>query len=173
MNIRLTKDQETVAIRELVLDAFDDEEASTVAQLALELLKDPASQALSVGAYDGDKLIGYALFTSVRLDSAENLSAYIMAPVAVSSDQQGTGIGQAVIAEGLDRLREQGVAFVMVYGDPNYYSRSGFHVQNAIKAPYELAFPHGWQAQALQPGALEGLAGTLRCAGPLMNPEHW
>ena len=44
-----------------------------------------------------------------------------------------------------------GVNVVFVYGDPKYYGKFGFsaEVASAYSPPYELQYPFGWQAVAL------------------------
>ena len=41
-------------------------------------------------------------------------------------NRQRHGIGSALIAAGLARIREQGAKGCVVLGDPGYYSRFGF-----------------------------------------------
>ena len=49
-----------------------------------------------------------------------------MGPVAVRPDRQRSGIGQALIRAGLERLRATGAQGCVVLGDPAYYVRFGF-----------------------------------------------
>ena len=46
---------------------------------------------------------------------------FLLSPVAISSDQQGLGIGTQLINLGLLSLRESGVDIAVTYGDPEYY----------------------------------------------------
>lgn len=65
--------------------------------------------------------------------------AFILSPVAIATSEQGTGIGQQLINYGLDHLKSLKVSLVFTYGDPNYYSKTGFnHIADSIvKAPFE------------------------------------
>jgi predicted N-acetyltransferase YhbS len=38
----------------------------------------------------------------------------------------GNGTGTELILRGLDILKERGAEIVLVYGDPDYYMRTGF-----------------------------------------------
>ena len=49
-----------------------------------------------------------------------------MGPVAVLPERQSQGIGSRLIRAGLEEIRQQGHAVVVVLGDPRYYSRFGF-----------------------------------------------
>lgn len=77
--------------------------------------------------------------------------AFILSPVAVSTDVQGKGVGQALIRYGLDHLKSLGVELVFTYGDPGYYSKVGFEqiTEAIVKAPWPLSQPIGWLALAL------------------------
>ena len=81
----------------------------------------------------------------------------------------------ALIEKGLAALMEKGAALVFVYGDPAYYSRSGFEpgMPYDLKAPYDLKYPVGWMVLELQQGALEKAVGVVQCASSLSAPELW
>ena len=71
-------------------------------------------------------------------------------------------------------LKEKGVKVVLVYGDPNYYNRTGFKAGHKLEAPFPLHHPpEAWMAQELEEGALAKAEGIVNCVEPLMDPEHW
>jgi predicted N-acetyltransferase YhbS len=70
-------------------------------------------------------------------------------------------------------IKAQGASFVLVLGDPAYYSRSGFYTEHNIQPPYSLPYPEAWMALALQGSALMQVKGRIRCADALNAPEHW
>ena len=49
-----------------------------------------------------------------------------LAPIGVLPDYQNSGIGGALIRAGLEACQALGTPFVVVLGDPGYYSRFGF-----------------------------------------------
>ena len=62
---------------------------------------------------------------------------------------------------------------VFVYGDPNYYGRTGFKVGHRITAPYDLSYPDAWMALEFKPGVLSTAQGVLQCTDALMSAEYW
>ncbi|CAD7778098.1 MAG: hypothetical protein KIIPBIDF_00975 [Candidatus Methanoperedenaceae archaeon GB50] len=65
----------------------------------------------------------------------------MLAPVAVSTEHQRKGIGQALINYGLDELKKRSVSIVVTYGDPSFYSAdfvkigAGFRQSNFNRDP--------------------------------------
>lgn len=174
MNIRESTQADHTTICQLHRDAFGEPEGEPIAQLVSDLFNHHSAQPqLSLVAEDKEKIIGHILFTPVTVDGAEVDGAYILAPMAVDKQQQASGIGTQLIKRGLEILKQREASFVLVLGDPNYYSRTGFNVDHCIKAPYTLEYPEAWMAQELKMGALEGIEGTVRCADPLHEPQHW
>jgi putative acetyltransferase len=49
-----------------------------------------------------------------------------LAPLAVVPEYQGQGIGSALVAAGLEEMRQAGQPFVVLVGHPGYYPRFGF-----------------------------------------------
>jgi len=161
-------------IRKVHQDAFGEQEGKAVSQLAIDLLEDcTAMPVLSLVAEQNNEIVGSIIFSAIRVEGHQAVSAYILAPLAVAKKLQGSGIGTSLINQGLKILRERGAEFVLVLGDPNYYSRTGFKAGHDLKPPYELAHPEAWMAQELNNGAISRITGTVQCATSLMAPEHW
>lgn len=101
------------------------------------------------GAYENEMLIGSIFFT--RLQFITPIQVYMLAPVAVSAEQQGKGVGQALINYGLSELKKQSANVAVTYGDPSFYSKVGFQAlsENVIQAPLKLSMPFGWLGQSL------------------------
>jgi putative acetyltransferase len=113
---------------------------------------------------DGDALVslvadasgaiaGHVLFSRMygEADGAA-LSAAGLAPVAVSPDRQGRGIGDALIRAGLDALRDRGVAMSFVLGHAAYYPRFGYSPELGARFASPFAGPH-FMAMMLDSGA--------------------
>lgn len=47
--------------------------------------------------------------------------------MAIHPDQQNNGIGQTLVRESIEALRNHGVDILMTYGDPNYYEKMAFY----------------------------------------------
>lgn len=174
MQIRESIDTDKEAIREVHQNAFAGPDGETVSRLAVDLLDDPtAHPILSLVAESESKIIGSVIFSTVRIDGAENISSYIMAPLAVVKENHRQGVGTNLIKEGLKKLKERQAEIVLVLGDPGYYMRTGFQADHRIQAPYELEYPEAWMAQELISGVLVKVEGLAHCAATLNSPEHW
>lgn len=147
------------------------------AELVLELLNDPSSRPLlSLVARDGDRPVGHILFTAARLDGASrNVSAAILAPLAVVPEAQGKGVGGSLIEHGIERLGEAGLELVFVLGHPGYYPRHGFRpaARLGLAAPYPITPEDAWMVLALRPGVIGCVCGTVACAQAMDRPEYW
>lgn len=135
-------------------------------------LGDPDMHVFSV-VEDG-AILASILFTRLRFDQ-DARTVFLLAPVAVATAHQAKGIGQELIAHGLENLRESGVDVVLTYGDINFYAKVGFsHITEAeARAPLPLQYPEGWLGQSLAGAQFVPLVGPSRCVAPLNNPAHW
>ncbi|MGR5063648.1 GNAT family N-acetyltransferase [Photobacterium sp. DNB22_13_2] len=155
-------------------DAEDIDEGKVISNLVSELLASTEADDLFVFvAKEKDKIVGSILFTRLTFESAK--TAFLMAPVAVITQSQGKGIGQALIKFGLDTLQQQGIELAFTYGDPNFYSQIGFKciTEQQFKAPLPLSHPHGWLAQSLTAQPLVPLTGNSACVAAFNKPELW
>ncbi len=174
MQIRESVESDKDAIRIVHPAAFGESEGENVSQLAIKLLEDKNAQPiLSLVAEQNNEIIGNIIFSPVNIEGIKGISAYILAPLAVKIDNQRKGIGTKLINQGIETLKNRGVDIVLVYGDPNYYTRTGFKTGHNLEAPYKLEFPEAWMAQELVEGVLTKTQGMVRCALPLNSPELW
>jgi predicted N-acetyltransferase YhbS len=178
MELRAHKPSDSPSIEDLfasVFTAFEGEqEGALIGNLAKELMASTNSGDLyGFVAVDERQIVGAIFFS--RLTFEKTIDVFILAPVAVDADHQGTGIGQALITHGLREMENQGVRFVITYGDPAFYSKVGFHPisHNAIKAPLELSQPEGWLGQSLTDETIETIPGHCACVKALNNPAYW
>jgi len=90
-------------------------------------LEEDADALLSLVAESAGEIIGHVLFSRMTATAgARTLSAAALAPVAVEASRRYRGIGSALIDAGVGMLGEEGVDYVFVVGDPDYYERFGF-----------------------------------------------
>ncbi len=151
------------------------EEGALIGQMVKKLLFDTAPDDRYVFcAMENSKPLGCIIFSRMYYDH-DPRTVFILSPVAVRTDQQNKGVGQALIKHGIEKLREMSVDVVMTYGDPQYYSKVGFQpISEAdAAAPFKLKFPHGWQAQSLTGEVMQPLHGNPRCVTALNSPELW
>jgi len=159
--------------------AFGKKQGPEIVDLVSGLLGDKTAPPLfSLVAEVGGRVVGHVLFTAVRLQSSrQSISAQILAPLAVSKEHQGEGIGGSLINEGLKQLAASGVELVFVLGHPDYYRKFGFEPAGVLgyEAPYPIPIEHedAWMVQELKAGILGRVQGKIQCAKTLDQPRHW
>lgn len=180
MRIRATTEADRAAILAVHERAFGPEQGPEIAELVAALLADEtAAPRLSLVAEADGRAVGHVLFTAVRIqeETGQEVSARILAPLAVSTERQREGIGGSLIREGLRRLEASGVELVFVLGDPGYYARFGFRPAWGLgyEAPHPIPPEHedAWMVRALKAGVVGRVRGRLRCAEALDEPRHW
>lgn len=93
---------------------------------------------LSLVAEENGKIVGHIMFTKAKVGSTTQLC---LAPLAVSCECQGKGIGGKLIEEGHKIAKNLGFEYSILIGYPNYYSKFGY--KNAsnfgISAPFEVS----------------------------------
>ena len=121
---------------------------------------------LALVAEDGGEIVGHVLFTLTEL--VDGTSILMLSPLAVRPDRQRTGIGTALVREGLRRSVERAEPLVIVEGDPRYYSRFGFVAASTLRLerPYESIPEAAFQAQRL-PAYVETARGRVVYPPPL------
>ena len=164
------------SIRQLYLAAFSDEENELVARCAVELFQDVSSPpTLHLKTEEHKRLIGHIAFSPLESQTTGELIGYLLAPLAVHPDFQRRGTGSTLVREGLKRLKETNEGVVLVYGDPDYYGRFSFKAElaKAYSPPYELSFPHGWQALRLTEIDSSKRPEKIQCVKALDRAELW
>lgn len=150
-------------------------EGTLIGALVSDLLATTAKDGLMVAlALDGEVLVGCILFSRLCYDQ-DPRQVFLMAPVAVRTERQKTGVGQKLIGFGLDALRQNKVDWAVTYGDPSYYCKSGFQpiTEETARAPLPLSMPHGWLGQSLGGEGMTPIKGPSRCVSAFNKPELW
>ena len=153
----------------------DADEGKVIGDFVRDLMQTTPDEDLFVwSAYKDEALLGCIFLSRLTYDQ-DDRTVFILSPVAVKTDQQKSGIGQQLIAHGLEHLRKAGVDFVVTYGDPNYYSKTGFSQisEEFAQAPLKLSFPEGWLGQSLTGQDERPLRGPSSCVPALNNPALW
>lgn len=91
----------------------------------VEALRAAGALSVSLVAEIDGEVVGHVAFSPVKI-SAGTAGWYGLGPVSVRPDCQRQGIGKALIAEGLGRLRRLGAAGSCLVGHPDYYRQFGF-----------------------------------------------
>ena len=170
-----SKSQRVIELFKRVFSASEGEaEGQVIADFVAKLIVTTAPKEL-IGciAEENDNVVGCIFFSRLAVPSRQ--FAYILSPVAVSTDVQSKGIGQELIKYGLDHLKSLNVKLVFTYGDPSFYSKTGFDQinENIVKAPCRLSQPIGWLAQSLDGQAIQSMTGSTQCVEALNDPGLW
>ena len=173
MEIRRAIPTDVEAIKTLYHAAFAAEESELVAQCALTMLG-AAGTHCSLVAVQDEAIVGHVAFSELVSVADNNCVASILAPLAVHPQQQGAGIGSALVAAGFRHIRAAEVNLVFVYGDPAYYGRFGFTqlLAQGFAFPYPLQYPDGMQAIYLNEQQTVP-AQALSCVPALQQSDLW
>lgn len=178
MIFRAHKPDDARAIESLFTTVFtesdSEKEGLLVGKLGKDLLDKPrAEDLIGFVGEDGEGLVACILFS--RLIFSTDISAFLLAPVAVQTAHQGKGIGKQLIQHGVSSLRDEGVKFAITYGDPRFYGKVGFQPisPEVVVPPFPLTQPEGWLGQSLQGDSIESLSGKCSCVPAFNNPAYW
>lgn len=120
----------------------------------------------SLVAEERGPIVGHVLFSPVDVGDAEDNrpSGLGLAPVAVLPDWQRCGIGAALILAGLDACRSLDAPFVVVLGEPAYYSRFGFEAASRYNLTCEFGGGDAFQVLVLRERSAPADGGLVRYA---------
>ena len=92
---------------------------------------------LSLVAIQDNKIVGYILFTKIKIEECEEIA---LAPLGILPEYQRQGIGKKLIEKGHQIAKKLGYHYSIVLGSKNYYSKAGYvpASQYGIKAPFEV-----------------------------------
>jgi putative acetyltransferase len=120
-----------------------------------------------VAEADG-RVVGHVMITASLLDTSSRLiPAPVLSPLAVSPERQGAGIGRALVRHAIDAAAAAGSPFVVLEGDPRYYSGLGFRAAGELgfRKP-SLRIPDAAFQVALLPAYEPWMTGTVVYAWP-------
>ena len=116
-----------------------------------------------VAEQDGT-LVGNIMYTKAKIVGDDGIEYTVLSfgPISVLPEVQKNGIGGKLIRHTLSLAKELGYTAVLIYGDPDYYSRFGFvpAEQYGIGTRYNT-YAAALQAVELVPGALANKAGLF------------
>jgi putative acetyltransferase len=114
------------AIRALKDAAFRNAPHSSGTEAAIiDALRDAGVLTLSLVAKSEGHIVGHVAFSPVTINGKSG-GWFGLGPVSVEPARQRRGIGQALILDGLERLKASGAQGCVLLGDPAYYQRFGF-----------------------------------------------
>lgn len=132
MQIRSERFGDADTIRAVTIAAFKHAPYSSQTEGDIvDALRSAGALTLSLVALQDDEIVGHVAFSPVTIKTAAG-DWYGLGPVSVRPDRQRRGVGQALIRDGLDRLRVVSAAGCVVFGEPAYYGRFGFESDPAL-----------------------------------------
>jgi putative acetyltransferase len=163
VEIRTERAEDHAAVRAVNEEAFGQPaEARLVDALRADAAFRPE---LSLVAVDAEQVVGHPLMTVAALDSGAPVLA--LAPMAVRQTHQRTGVGTALVEEGIRRARETTIPLIVVLGHPEYYPRFGFRPARELDviAPFDVP-DEAWMALPLPTWTPE-VRGTVALPAPI------
>ncbi len=136
MIIRQEAPSDYAAVDQILTRAFDrPDEAQLVSQVRTS---DP--RVISLVAVLDDKVTGHILFTPVSVEGRDDQTLCLgLGPMAVDPPHQRSGIGAALVNEGLAACRTAAASLVFVLGHAGYYPRFGFQLAGPSGFHYKSA----------------------------------
>jgi putative acetyltransferase len=148
--IRPERSEDAAAVRRVHETAFP----TTAEADLVERLRAGGKAVISLVAEDAGSIVGHIVFSPVALEPPAGTVGLGLAPVAVLPDHEKHGVGRRLIQNGLAECHAWGAGFVIVIGDPPYYSRFGFEPAAKHGLRNEYGAGEGFMVFELTSGAL-------------------
>ena len=153
--------EDLAAIREVHLEAFD---PSRNEAALVDLLRAAGKAPISLVAVSDGQIVGHVLFSPVTIGPAAvgTLRGLGLAPIGGLPAFQRQGVGTQLIEQGLRDCERRGYDFVVVLGDPPYYSRFGFARAKVYQLGNEYGADEAFMVLELRPGVLPNVRGPVK-----------
>ena len=123
--------------------------------------------AVSLVAEGDGAIVGHILFSPVTVAYAPtSFRCAGLAPMSVLPEFQHTGIGSALVRDGLEACRRVGFDAVVVLGHVHFYPRFGFSTASDFGLDNEYGATDAFMAIALKDNALKDVGGMVRYSQP-------
>jgi putative acetyltransferase len=162
MIIRRERRGDVAAARQVQVDAFPTE---VEANLLDELREDEGwLPDLSLVAEVDGEVVGHVVCTRGAI-GADRRPALGLGPIGVRPDQQGNGVGSALVHAVLAVAEARGETLVALLGSTEWYPRLGFEpaTEHGVTAP-DPSWGDHFQVRVLDPSAV--VAGPFEYAAP-------
>ena len=135
MSIRNEKVSDIQSIHKLTVAAFlEAPHTDHTEQFIVDALRKSGSLSISLIAEDAGNIVGHVAVSPVSISDGTT-SWYGLGPISVSPNEQGKGIGSALMEAAILNLKELNADGCVLLGDPNYYQRFGFSPMNGLELP--------------------------------------
>jgi putative acetyltransferase len=178
MELSLFNSSQAQEVIELFTEVFSASENESEGQIIGSLVSDliattEPEDLIGCVAVSNNRIVGCIFYSRFVVPNDE--VAFMLSPVAISTSVQATGIGQQLINYGCNHLKSLNVDLAFTYGDPNYYSKTGFNQisEDVVRAPFELSQPEGWLAQSLDGNSIKAMQGETKCVEAFSDQKYW
>jgi putative acetyltransferase len=155
-----------------VLEAAFADEGPLICALVDRLRAHPCGRdGLGIVGVDNGQVVAHAMVTRGRLDALRSLvDVAVLSPVAVHPDQQGQGIGTALVRRGIEVAGAARFPALFLEGDPAFYGRVGFLAGRplGLRKP-SLRIPDDAFQVVLLPAYENWMTGTLVYPDPFWD----
>ncbi len=129
----------------------------------VDALRKEADAFISLVAEENGEIVGHIMFSPVTILGNANLKLMGLAPMAVTLEHQGKGIGSDLVRAGLEKCKDCGYGAVVVLGHTWFYPRFGFvpSLNFGINSEYDVP-PEVFMVLVLEPDYLRGACGTIQ-----------
>lgn len=135
INIRPETPADIQAIHQVTEAAFlNAEHTDHTEQYVVKALREAGALTVSLVAEDDGQIIGHVALSPVVISDGSK-AWYGLGPISVSPDQQGKGIGSALMNAAINDLKELNANGCVLLGEPAYYGRFGFKAINGLVLP--------------------------------------
>lgn len=160
LEIRPLQPDDVVDVDRILEAAF---EGRSEAELAGILLKEEPETVALVALHAG-RLVGCIFFTSARIPGSD-LRIAALGPMAVAPATQRSGVGSALVRQGLQVMRDSGYEASIVLGHSEYYPRFGFEPASRFGLSCRWPVPDDvFMAMELKHGSLSDATGRVEYA---------
>ena len=153
----------------------NEDEAVAVSDLVKNYLQNyPRKDLKGFIALKDGQIVGCVFFSQLSYTDSDK-KVFILSPMAVKTEFQGKGIGQALIRHAHQELRKEGVNITITYGDISFYSKTGYELvsEDSIAAPLKLSYPEGWLANSMDESTELKIEGPSSCIPELNDQNLW
>lgn len=137
IHIRPETEKDAPSIEAITIAAFRNVTYSDhTEQYIVGDLREAKQLSISLVAEDQatQSIVGHVAISPVKIADGTT-DWYGLGPVSVLPQHQRQGIGSRLVEEALSRLREREAAGCVVLGNPRYYTRFGFKVEDSLRLP--------------------------------------
>lgn len=135
LNIRQEGNSDISSIRYVTEVAFKNaEHSSHTEHWIVDALRRNNQLSISLVAELDGNIVGHVAISPVSMSTGAD-EWYGLGPISILPEHQGKGIGSKLVREALSELKARHAQGCVVLGDPNYYGRFGFKVQEGLFYP--------------------------------------